>query len=238
MSKVLVVGSEGFIGSHLMKRRPEWEGMDLKSGQDVRNGIEGDYDVIVLLAAQLGQEEEDYAHNLEIYTALVRNYVDKKHPYVIYTSSAAVYMNGAEPHIELEEPDPPTIYGESKALGERIIHEMFSATTLRLSNVFGDGEGNGVIDIFKRGGTRIYGDGEQIRDYVYVGKVVEAILRVEEDIERYVGKTYNISSGAGITVKKAFEKYAAGKPEFLPPRNFDVDCSILSNKAAYQDGLI
>jgi nucleoside-diphosphate-sugar epimerase len=236
--KVLVVGGAGFIGSHVMKLRPDWDVLDLKNGQDVRDGIPGDYDVIVLLAAHLGQTEDDYAHNLEIYTALVKNYAGKIHPYIVYTSSAAVYGDSKIPHLEIEESAPASSYGESKLLGEDILMYTFATAVLRLSNVFGDGDGSGVIDLFKQGGAVVHGDGEQVRDYIYVDKVARAIIKAADDPVHYAGEIYNISSGLGLSVNEVFEKYGEGKPEILPARDVGARCSILSNSLAVQDGLL
>lgn len=238
MSRVLVVGGAGFIGSHLMKRRPDWEVLDLKNGDDFRDGVGGDYDVIILLAAWLGQEEDDYIHNLAIYNALAESYDRKEKPFIVYTSSAAVYADSNEQHDEIEEPDPSTLYGKSKLLGENIIRTLFPSTTLRLGNVFGDGDGNGVIDLFKQGVRTVYGDGKQVRDYIYVGRVVDAIIHAAEHEPHYVGHIYNISSGEGLTVNQVFEKHAKGKPLYEDARDFDVGYSVLNNAAAKDDGLL
>lgn len=221
-----------------MKRRPNWDTLDLKNGQDCRNGFPAGYDTVILLAAHLGHRIEDYQHNLEIYNSLVRSYADRDRPFIIYTSSAAVYRDEVYPHLEVEELEPVTLYGRSKLLGERIIEDVFDHTILRLSNVFGDGDGNGVVDIFKRGGKSIYGHGGQIRDYVYVDTVVGAITKIADNTRYYKNEIYNISSGKGMTVLEAFEKYGTGKPDMLEPRNFDVECSILSNGLAKQDELV
>lgn len=232
--KVLVIGGSGFIGSNLRKVLPSTN-IDLKEGVDVCDGIYDKYDAIVFLAAHLDATKEDYVKNLKIYTALA-DYLQTHQPYVIYTSSAAVYQNTMR-QTEADRPYPRTIYGESKLLGEQIIRLMSDCyTILRLSNVYGDGEGNGVVDRFSRGERTIYGDGKQVRDYVPVETVVNAILKLIESPKPY--QIFNISSGAGMTVNEVFKWAGSGEPIHVAPRSFDIPFSILDNTRAKEAGLL
>lgn len=236
--KVLVVGSQGFIGTRLCQKLDDYIGVDLKDGKDfcdpIVRGILPEVDIVVFLAASLEQTREAYEYNLKLYTAL-----SSFEARIIFTSSAAVYTDCDVLHIEKEFPKPQTIYGKSKVLGENIIKDLFeNYTILRLSNVFGDGDGKGVIDTFKNGGNTIYGDGKQIRDYIYVDTVVTAIKRVIDAPERYTGEVYNISSGSGRMTKNVFNLYGHGQAEFVSPRESDVAFSILDNTKAMDEGLL
>lgn len=236
---VCVVGSEGFIGSRLIEEHSNWDGIDLKSGQDFCDlDINIDANVIVLLAAHLGHTTQDYSKNLQIYNALVRRYRGRP-VHVIYTSSAAVYPPSFRPSSEITKPNPDTIYGKSKLLGEQIIRDtMKSYTILRLANVYGEGEGNGAIDLFKRGQKFIYGDGEQIRDYIHVDTVCEAIGDIVKHLSKFDHMTLNISTGKGKTVSQVFDEFGKGKPKYIEPREFDVPYSILENGVAKGMGLL
>lgn len=238
-TKVCVVGGGGFIGSRLCQMQPDWESVDLKSDQDFCDmNVEIDANVVVLLAAHLGHTAGDYDKNLRIYSALVKRFKNRA-VHVIYTSSAAVYSPSFRPTMELTVPKPDTIYGKSKLLGEQIIRDtMESYTILRLANVYGDGEGNGAIDLFKRGQKAIFGDGEQVRDYIYVEDVCKAIATVEDNLDSFAGMTINVSSGKGQTVNQVFEKYGKGKPKYIEPREFDIPFSILNNGVAKGLGLL
>lgn len=77
-----------------------------------------------------------------------------------------------------------------------------------MANVYGPDErarkhtGYNVVNQFARialaGGTlRIFGDGAQLRDYVYVRDVVEAVLRVAQT-QKTAGQVYNLGSGHPI----------------------------------------
>jgi UDP-glucose 4-epimerase len=110
-------------------------------------------------------------------------------PRVVLASTAGVYGDPAGiPITEEAAIAPLSPYGASKAAAEsymglfRRLHGL-STLSLRLSNVYGprqDAHGEaGVIAIFcgaaAHGDTAtIYGDGEQTRDFIYVGDVVEA----------------------------------------------------------------
>ncbi|MFW6199884.1 MAG: NAD-dependent epimerase/dehydratase family protein, partial [Gemmatimonadota bacterium] len=115
---------------------------------------------------------------------------------VIFVSSGGVVYGEADdiptPETAPKRPDSP--YGVTKMTGEyylryyRRVHGLESVA-LRYSNVYGprqDPHGEaGVVAIFSNrleGGEplTIFGDGEQTRDYVYVGDVVAANMRVSE----------------------------------------------------------
>jgi nucleoside-diphosphate-sugar epimerase len=236
-SNILCSGAEGFIGTEVMNLNPFFEATDVKTGSDIKYIDISKYGFLVLLAADLGHDQAAFDHNLEIYRHLMKFPGAK--PHVIYTSSAAVYGEGFSPHRETEVPKPEGLYGRSKYLGELVTRMTFDDyTILRLGNVYGDGQGNGVVDIFKNGGNTIYGDGKQIRDYVHVSKVAQAITRIVAMPDEYRGKTFNISSGEGRTVKEMFAKFGTGEPEYVEPREFDVQYSVLDNSLARREKLL
>jgi nucleoside-diphosphate-sugar epimerase len=238
---ILIAGGKGFIGSHLCKLfdgldADLYEIADLKDGVDVCTVDGSKYDVIILLAANLGHDMAMFQDNLVIY-----RWAARQSAHIIYTSSAAVYADVLEVHKETDATPAPTIYGRSKLLGEQIIAQASEHyTILRLANVYGDGDGNGAIDIFKRGGNKIYGDGQDIRDYVHVGVVVEAIKRIALNPSHYDCDIYNISSNMPMTTRAAFASFSKAPytPEFVPPRGFDVRHSVLNNQKAVAAGLI
>lgn len=237
---ILIAGGKGFIGSHLCKVLDGldanlYETVDLKDGQNVCDIKDtSKYEVIVLLAANLGHDMEMFQDNLAIYKWAMR-----QDAHIIYTSSAAVYGDSTDAHSETDATPAPTIYGRSKLIGEQFISQACpNRTILRLANVYGDGEGNGVIDIFKRGGTSIYGMGNDIRDYVSVKVVAEALKRIALNPAKYNKEIFNISSGLGRTTNSIWDEFGTGVGNYVPARGFDVACSVLSCAKAINAGLI
>jgi len=239
---ILIAGGKGFIGSHLTKL---FDGLDvgLYETADLKEGIDvcdirdtSAYDVIVLLAANLGQDMDMFQDNLAIYRWAMR-----QNAHIIYTSSAAVYGDSVQPHSEGEPTPAPTFYGRSKLLGEQFITQACKRRTIvRLSNVYGNGDGNGAIDIFKRGGNKIYGDGTDVRDYIHVDVVAEALKRIALNPDKYNGEIFNISSGVPMTTNAAYMKFGNEglAAQYLPQRGFDVRHSLLNNRKAVNAGLI
>lgn len=237
---ILIAGGKGFIGGYVAKVLDGldtglYETADLKEGIDVCDIKDTSaYDVIVLLAANLGHDMDMFQDNLAIYRWAVR-----QNAHIIYTSSAAVYGDSTDAHRETDVTPAPTLYGRSKLLGEQLISQgCKNRTILRLANVYGNGDGNGAIDIFKRGGNKIYGVGDDVRDYVPVKLVAEAIKIIALNPTEYNKQIFNISSGVPMSTKQAFYEYGQGQPEFLPPRGFDVKYSLLDNTKADLAGLL
>jgi len=143
---------------------------------------------------------------------------------VIFASSSSVY--GPSPTLPKHEDLPPmpiSPYGVSKLAGEgysRSFFEVYGLETvaLRYFNVFGPRQDPlshyaAVIPRFigacvdGRAPT-IFGDGEQSRDFTYVGNVVEANLLAME-AEQAVGKVFNIACGQRVTVNRLLAELQA-----------------------------
>jgi UDP-glucose 4-epimerase len=136
---------------------------------------------------------------------------------VVFSSTGgAIYGECEEPAREDATRQPLSPYGTSKLCGEEYLATWnrlhgTSHVSLRFGNVYGPrqephGEA-GVVAIFmgllEEGGTpTIYGDGRQTRDYVYVGDVVDAVLRAAE----HDGGVYNIGTGAETSVLELYDE--------------------------------
>lgn len=134
---------------------------------------------------------------------------------VVFASSAAVY--GDTPTVPQREEtilNPQSPYAATKLIGEyycRVFQTVYGLPTvsLRYFNVYGpkqdpNSEYAAVIPRFAKRLSEgippiIYGDGEQTRDFVFVGDVVRAnILAAESDA---VG-VFNIGQGQRVTINK------------------------------------
>jgi nucleoside-diphosphate-sugar epimerase len=169
----------------------------------------------------------------------------------VYASSCAVYGEPANLPINEEQPTKPmSPYGVSKLAAEhycRVFYEVygFESVCLRFFNVYGSrqvvGPYSGVImkfiDTLKRGEEPIiYGDGEQTRDFVFVGDVVDACLRGMR-CKNCVGEMINVGSGVETTVNRLadvlIELFGSRdvKPVYAEPKAGDIrrSCADLSN---------
>jgi UDP-glucose 4-epimerase len=143
-------------------------------------------------------------------------------PRVIYTSTGGAGYGDTDvlPTPEDHPLRPSSPYGVSKITAERYLDCWAGLTggralTLRLANIYGprqDPAGEaGVIAIFTArllGGQPciVNGDGEQTRDYLYVGDVANAISRalVSADITGVL----NIGTGTETTVNELYQRLA------------------------------
>ena len=137
---------------------------------------------------------------------------------VIYASSAAVYGKGPSPMKESHEASPTNCYGASKTRMDEITRKAIKENSiprivgLRYFNVFGpheDYKGSAASMIYQlaqqmKSGKRprIFKDGEQKRDFVYVKDVVHANLLALE-----FGKSgiANVGTGKATTFNEVIE---------------------------------
>jgi len=134
----------------------------------------------------------------------------------VYTSSAVVYGEPKYLPIDERHPlSPESPYGISKSAAEKYVSIFCNihgipTTSLRLFNVYGLGQegskyGNVVPILLNKIREQepftIFGDGNQTRDFVFVGDVVEAhILAATQS--RAIGETFNIASGEHTSVNE------------------------------------
>jgi UDP-glucose 4-epimerase len=121
------------------------------------------------------------------------------------------------------------------------------AVVLRYANVYGPrqnphGEAGVIAAIMERlraGVTpTIFGDGEQVRDYVYVGDVVHAnVAALHTELSAEETAVINIGTGVGTTVNRLWSLIAATAstavvPAYAPARAGDVRRSVLDASRA------
>jgi len=139
---------------------------------------------------------------------------------VVYASSAAIYGdNGNTPLNEDELPRPLSAYGVDKLgceMHARIAWAIQGVPTVgfRFFNVYGPRQDpmspySGVISIFARRVARgedveIHGDGQQVRDFVFVGDVVRILALAME--RRFAGaQVYNLCTGRATSLVMLLE---------------------------------
>jgi UDP-glucose 4-epimerase len=165
---------------------------------------------------------------------------------VVHTSSGgAIYGTPPSYPTSEESPiNPASPYGAGKVAGEvylntfRNLHDL-DCSHIAPANVYGprqDPHGEaGVVAIFGQAllagrPTRIFGDGTDTRDYVYVDDVVDAFVKASG--EAGGGRRFNIGTGVETSVCELHSVIAKAvrapdDPEFHPPRLGDLRRSCL-----------
>ncbi len=134
----------------------------------------------------------------------------------VFASSSSLYGESETlPKVETMPTAPISPYGLQKLAGEtycRLFHRLYALPTvaLRYFNVFGPRQDPGseysaVIPKFMaalRTGSRprIFGDGEQSRDFTFVANVVRANLLACEAGEGAWGRAFNVACGERTTL--------------------------------------
>ena len=147
-------------------------------------------------------------------------------PRVVFSSTATVYGLTKElPVLETSQPNPITTYDLHKFFAEQQLLlasscNIIDAISLRLANVYGPSpteslaKDRGVLSKitrmkFELKNLQIYGNGEYLRDYIYIDDVVNAFLHASvmnynillnrNDI------SLNVASGKGTKVIEVFK---------------------------------
>ncbi|MDX6454502.1 MAG: UDP-glucose 4-epimerase, partial [Gaiellaceae bacterium] len=162
---------------------------------------------------------------------------------VVFSSSSSVYGTRKElPVTEGLAPDPISPYGVAKLAAERYcvafsrVYDSFEAVVVRYFNVFGPRQSPhsqyaAVIPLFitkiaAGEEIEVFGDGEQSRDFTFVGNVVDATIRAGS-VEGVSGEIFNVAAGSPASVNHVAETIGTivGKPvrrRELPTRAGDL----------------
>jgi UDP-glucose 4-epimerase len=213
-------------------------------------------DVVLHLAAQadvrVSVERPDHDAEVNVLGTLRVLEAARRHgAQVVFASTGgAIYGECDGPAAESAPRRPLAPYGTSKLCGEEYLatwNRLYGTAhvSLRFGNVYGPrqephGEA-GVVAIFMGilrdgGAARIYGDGRQTRDYVYVGDVVRAVLAaIGRD-----GAVYNVGTGVETSVLELYDaiQEAAGvrrAAEHAEPRAGELQRSVLDISLAARE---
>jgi nucleoside-diphosphate-sugar epimerase len=161
---------------------------------------------------------------------------------LVFAGSSSAY--GDTPTLPKREdmPNGPlSPYALQKVIGEQYL-QMFTklygleTVTIRYFNVFGPRQDpsspySGVISVFATAlldgrSPKIYGDGEQTRDFTYVANVVDGVLRACE-APGVSGEIINVATGGRISLNELFRTMreligGSIEPTYSDPRPGDV----------------
>jgi len=146
-------------------------------------------------------------------------------PRVVFSSTATVYgLTEVLPVLETRQPNPITSYDLHKFFAEQQLllasnSNIIDAISLRLANVYGPSpteslaNDRGILSkitrmSFELKNLEIYGNGEYLRDYIYIDDVVNAFLHASvmnyDTLIKKNNNILNVASGEGTSVKEVF----------------------------------
>lgn len=236
----------------------EWMTGDLQSAHDVGVAIEGADVVLHLVSTTLPKSSNDdpiydVQSNLVATLQMLDVMVAKNVRRMIFISSGGtVYGPPEKLPVDEDHPTHPQIsYGivklaiENYLLMYQRLHGI-RTTILRVANPFGERQrvetAQGAVGVFLHCALsgqpiQIWGDGEIVRDYIYISDVADAFVAAVN----YAGteSVFNISSGTGLSLNSLVSniEHVLGlsvERQYLPARLIDVPVSVLSNRLAME----
>lgn len=209
---------------------------DLTKKKDCQEAVKG-ADFVIHLGALISvpesmkKQEEYYLVNVGGMENILRASVKAGVKRFVFASSCAVYgdlkRRGYIPIAEDHPLDPKSFYASTKEIGENMLKAQCDlghiyGVILRYFNVYGIGQspaGGAVVPKFLDAvenykPVNIYGDGEQIRDFVYVKDVAVANRKALTNGKS--GEVYNICTEEGVSINRL---YALAKRMVNPKHN-------------------
>jgi UDP-glucose 4-epimerase len=203
---------------------------DVVRADDMEPVFEKGLDAVCHIAGQVSiiraffDPVSDLRTNTEGTVNVLKLCVKHKVPRLLYASSMTLYGDTRNvPTPETEPCVPDSYYGITKFAAERYVHATaarpdlgfkFGATSLRMFSVYGPGQSfnnpyQGVLGIFSGNIMRgepitIFGDGEQTRDFIFIGDIVDAWVRALSEPKSH-GAMINLGSGRSTSINQLAE---------------------------------
>lgn len=199
--KILVVGANSFIGSHLISLlKPHFSvtGIYHKNKSnlypDIENvsmteidSLEDGFDFVYLMSAYIpagtgltdAERKTMFEVNIEVTKKICTAFPNSK---IIYCSSVSVYSNSPNAITEADVAGGSGEYGISKLWGEYTVRQMPRFAIVRCSSVYGKRMNSAtIIPAFVKqgltGNITIRGNGNRQQNYIHVSDVVEILIR-------------------------------------------------------------
>lgn len=189
---------------------------------NILNGI----DIIFHFAAQtsvyFAEDNPCIDHNINVQPMLSMLEAcrqNKYKPIIIFSGTATEVGLSSQLPVDESHPDNPiTVYDMHKLMAENYLKHYVRkgfvfGSILRLANVYGPGPRSssadrGVLNMMVRRALKgeeltIYGEGNFIRDYVYVEDVASAFLSAASKIDKTNGQHFIIGRGDTHTIAEA-----------------------------------
>jgi len=219
--KILVTGSEGFLGTHTVRHLQEQGHTVIGIDQDIFvDGLPDDnFDVLFHFAAFVGGRKGidnnlyQVARNMEL-DRLTFEWAETHVGKLIYPSSCAAYPKklqtqaGTPMREDMTGGETFDIYGMTKLVAESMLRvAKIKSHIIRPFTIYGPGQSTdyplpAIIQRAKQGECSVWGSGTQVRDWVHIDdalKVFDYLVHREEPI------VLNIGTGIPLTFKQVAE---------------------------------
>ena len=193
---------------------------DIKSGFDILdnkllkkavNGAQGIFHCAAKISVPESISNPSEYHRINVEgTRSVVDASDSIKVKIVFSSSAAVYGDTTIAVNEESDISPKSPYAHNKVDGENNLKiSLVPHIALRYFNVYGPGQSSqyaGVITSFIKDALNgrdliIYGDGNQVRDFIFVSDVVKANV-IAMKYRNNSFEVFNIGSGIGTSIKE------------------------------------
>jgi len=209
---------------------------DVRDPDDVAKAFESGVDAVIHIAGQasISLSFQDPSTDLRVNTLgtinMLQASIAHHVPRFLFASSMTIYGNPTVvPTPETTPPDPVSYYGVTKYAAERYVHltaarrdlpTPLNVTSFRMYNVYGEHQSldnpyQGVLAIFIGRLLRgqeivIHSDGEQSRDFVYIGDVARAWVDAIDTPATY-GQVINLGTGTPTSVNRLCDAVLSAK---------------------------
>lgn len=217
--KILIFGSNGFIGSNLINKISKKKYSIIRvnrnkflfSNLKERLNLFKSCDFVFHLANQNNEQiannnpVKDYKSNINLTLKIletIKNLTFK--PYLIYPSTVSLYKSSKLVRKENSKKSIISIYNAHKFFNESYIKLYYKKykinyIILRISNVYGFNKKNNrgllqnlILSNLKNKNVTLFNRGAQYRDYIYIDDVIDAFLKILSNPQTGV---FNLCSG-------------------------------------------
>jgi dTDP-glucose 4,6-dehydratase/UDP-glucose 4-epimerase len=231
--KILIIGSKGFIGSHLIdcfsKRYEVWE-MDIVLDysnpyfipfEDMKKH-KFDFCINCSGAANVPFSMQNPYNDFKLNAFNVFKFLENIRLHnpackFINMSSAAVYGNPIElPIKENTHLAPVSPYGYHKLLSEQICEEFYrfwgiKTVSLRVFSAYGEGLKKQLFwDLFqkftKESSVELWGTGEESRDFIYISDIAQ-IVELAMQKSSFNAQVINVANGEQVKISEAVNMF-------------------------------
>ena len=191
-SKIIILGSTGFIGSslcmELKSQNIKFLGLsskdvDLLSQEqtdEVLSSVDKNDSVVFMSTIIPSKDEKGYNNNMLMLKNFTNTMKEKKINHLIYISSDAVYNDSSNKITEMSDKNTSNLYSKMHLDREKLIREFSSRnqidfTILRPTAVYGPGDTHNsygpnkfIRELNAENNIVLFGKGEEYRDHIFI----------------------------------------------------------------------